>query len=74
MTRRYVKATTEEVGENWLMAYIGADDHDKVWLVTTDHIRGSDTYSVLGDLDEPEALARFIADAINNELERRHEK
>ena len=53
----------ESVGDHWPIAFLGQDSEGYDWTVTTSYIRASE----LGEYEllDPETLAPFIVDAIN---------
>lgn len=57
-------ADGREVGDDWQLADLGADQDDTHYYVTADGLRASDLAD-MADVLDPEPMARFIVDAIN---------
>ena len=64
-----------EVGDHWLLADFGCawgdDDKEYCIYLTTDRVSASPRYADMADSLEPEALAKWMANRINEEWERR---
>ena len=53
----------ETVGDHWPIAFLGQDSEGNDWTITTNYIRASELHEY--ELLDPENLAPFIVDAIN---------
>ena len=66
----YFKATSNNDGENWLVADFGTDADGKNYVLTTDHIRASEVGAVSGGAKfDAELVARLLNEYYARELE-----